>query len=479
MVRKSKRSAREQKQKPAKRKPEKMSHPSVLAYVLTCIVLLVTPMKHLSIEMRNFTAATFQLQQQDQVQEQLINNTTYSEHGAGYNSSNSSRSSSSNITTDPPRNHPHAGARYRNGTWGYVADVTRIRRRMLERFENHQKENPSTAATSSVSSYLPQVNTAEMLQICNNFWLYNQTEIAWRMTTEKLTSMVTADPAFGLDAKSRVLCAVYTHSSAKSHSRVKGITETWGWRCDGFFAASTETIEDPQDPGYGAIDLPHYGEEGYFNMWQKTRSIVAYMYDNYLDDFDYFYLCGDDTHLIVENLRYHLHHIGADQNPDTMLYMGAFIRSQGFDFVHGGGGYVLNRKTLKMLVEVLLPTCAAGRETSSEDRMMGQCLMGGGRLNENATEHYNKSVDETNAQLFFVTDPISVVVSKYTNTTRAYHIKVMARWTELFGFREGLDLMSNRSIAFHNFKYREFMMRQSALVYGGCPKGTLIGNLKA
>jgi hypothetical protein len=34
---------------------------------------------------------------------------------------------------EQPRPHPHAGARDADGNWGYVADVTRIRRWMLQR----------------------------------------------------------------------------------------------------------------------------------------------------------------------------------------------------------------------------------------------------------------------------------------------------------------------------------------------------------
>jgi glycoprotein-N-acetylgalactosamine 3-beta-galactosyltransferase len=89
-------------------------------------------------------------------------------------------------------------------------------------------------------------------------------------------------------SKGNILCGVYTYH--KMDCRIKGVSERWGWRCDGFLPVSTVTIDDPAIRGYGSVDVPHHGPEMYNNMWQKTRSILAYMYDNYFDDYE------DDTH---------------------------------------------------------------------------------------------------------------------------------------------------------------------------------------
>ena len=51
------------------------------------------------------------------------------------------------------------------------------------------------------------------------------------------------------------------------------------------------------------VALLHRGEESYANMFQKSRSILLYVAMNYLDDYDYFHLAGDDMHMIVENFR--------------------------------------------------------------------------------------------------------------------------------------------------------------------------------
>ncbi len=51
-----------------------------------------------------------------------------------------------------------------------------------------------------------------------------------------------------------------------------------------------------------AIALLHEGEESYYNMWQKVRSIWRYIAKHYADDYDYFFLSGDDTFVIMEKL---------------------------------------------------------------------------------------------------------------------------------------------------------------------------------
>jgi hypothetical protein len=52
---------------------------------------------------------------------------------------------------------------------------------------------------------------------------------------------------------------------SKSHCRDLGI-----WRCDGFFAASSETVDDPLEIGLGQIYLPHEGPEEYEKLCKPS-----------------------------------------------------------------------------------------------------------------------------------------------------------------------------------------------------------------
>ena len=138
----------------------------------------------------------------------------------------------------------------------------------------------------------------------------------------------------------------------------------------------TYTIDDPAIQGYGSVDVPHYGPEMYHNMWQKTRSILAYMYDNYFDDYEYFYLAGDDVHVIVENLRRYLFTVEQTHDVATEpLFMGVPLTYANKILYHdGGAGYLLIRVALKRLVLEAFPTCYPTTQSSAEDLYIAVCL---------------------------------------------------------------------------------------------------------
>jgi hypothetical protein len=199
---------------------------------------------------------------------------------------------------------------------------------------------------------------------------------------------------------SKLLCAIYTYD--KKHDAVTAIGESWGWRCDGFFAASTKTVLDPASPGLGAIDLPHSGPEDYKNIWMKVRSIWAYTHDHYINDYDLFYLAGDDSHLIVENLRMMLDSMGPAAKSEP-LYLGQWIPDfdtrSGDYFCGGGPGYILNRTSLQILVQDILPKCKPTAQTHAKDRTIGHCFR------TFANVRGNHSIDAAGSQMFHGMDP--------------------------------------------------------------------------
>jgi glycoprotein-N-acetylgalactosamine 3-beta-galactosyltransferase len=284
------------------------------------------------------------------------------------------------------------------------------------------------------------------------------------------------------------------------------IAETWGWKCDGFFAASTQTILPPPPShnnnsssssrststgtfdltqpiaGLGSVDLPHLGPEQYNNMWQKTRSILAYMHDYYLNEFDFFFLSGDDTYVIVENLQRTLQSLGpaAWEYP---LYLGHWIpfRPDSINnnnhnqnnmsslsyFVGGGPGYVLNRKSLELLVQTALPTCHPTRLTSSEDRILGECFRSIGIMG-------NHSVDATMAQRFHGMDPHDTCTMKGES---GFFGNLYRFWGSLYGFRTGFNLTSSQSVSFHRLTTAKHLKRIHAILYKSCPPNTTLGSI--
>jgi glycoprotein-N-acetylgalactosamine 3-beta-galactosyltransferase len=405
---------------------------------------------------------------------------------------------------EPPRPHPHAGARDAEGNWGYVADVTRIRRWMLQRYRETAGVN-TTVSTSlpaeagdevfPPSSFLPMKDN-EIEKVCGtqpgkgvegtHGWDVvikvvldgpnplplpssenrpTSPEPSLDQNSNNMSSTTYVPPKYVITtpepngvSKGKILCGIYTYD--KMDYRTQGVSETWGWRCDGFLPVSTVTIDDPAIRGYGSVDVPHYGPEKYGNMWQKTRSILAYMYDNYFDEYEYFYLAGDDTHLIVENLRRYLYTVEQTHDVATEpLYMGMPYT---FRILYniGGAGYVLNRVALKRLVLEAFPTCHAKTQVSAEDRFVGLCLK---------SMHIDPlhTVDAQGRQRFLGQHPNSLGRDRGMKGFQA-------EWGRKYGWRTGADLVSESSITFHMFRTHELMKRHHAIIYNSCPIGSVL-----
>ena len=176
------------------------------------------------------------------------------------------------------RPHPHAGATYPNGTLGLVIDPS------MAKFQTDK--NVFRGKSCKVDNAIDEVAFDVFRNIRSGV-------ISNKISPQKKNNKSSND-----DNKStpRILCMVYTHSN--EHDRVKAIVNTWGKDCDGFFAASNVT-----DLSIHAINLTHKGPEAYSNMWQKIRSMWAYAHDHFLEDYDYFHISGDDSVVVVDNMK--------------------------------------------------------------------------------------------------------------------------------------------------------------------------------
>ena len=233
-----------------------------------------------------------------------------------------------NDNDEQPKPHPFAGARDSNGKWGYVADVTAVRKRHIELYSNVEYSIP---LDHTAYNDVCEVEVGQGIEKAGGFEVMQKIQIGAEETD---------------NPKPKLLCAIYTYH--KNHNRIEAVADSWGWKCDGFLAASTLTNET-----IGAVDLPHVGEEMYDNMWQKTRSIIGYIYDNYMDDYDFFWLGGDDYFMIVENVVNYL----ATLDKSQALFEGHRIPKGNFVYCGGGPGYVLNKVALKRFGEEALPEC--------------------------------------------------------------------------------------------------------------------------
>ncbi|XP_037780095.1 glycoprotein-N-acetylgalactosamine 3-beta-galactosyltransferase 1-like [Penaeus monodon] len=164
----------------------------------------------------------------------------------------------------------------------------------------------------------------------------------------------------------RILCWILTQP--KSHyKKAIHVKNTWGKRCDKLIFMSTKN-----DEKLGAVGLNT--SEGYYNLWGKTKAAFRYVYDHYLNEYDWFLKADDDTYMILENMRYML----SSYDPKYPIYFGSkFRRFYKKGFLGGGSGYVLSREATRKLVEEAIPNknkCKAGVR-GLEDVELAACLL--------------------------------------------------------------------------------------------------------
>lgn len=163
----------------------------------------------------------------------------------------------------------------------------------------------------------------------------------------------------------RVLCWVLTRPETHD-KKAKHVKATWGKRCNKLIFMSSQN-----DASLGAIDLG--AGDGRDVLWGKTKSAFKYVYDHYLNDYDWFLKGDDDTYVIMENMRYML----SAYDPNFPIYFGSrFKKFSKNGYMSGGGGYVLSREAVKIFVEQSLPNDKKCKKqnTGAEDAEMGKCL---------------------------------------------------------------------------------------------------------
>ena len=269
-------------------------------------------------------------------------------------------------------------------------------------------------------------------------------------TNKQMIDSVNVRIADGGGGATRVLCMCYTMADAHP-TRIRAMRETWAGRCDGFLAFSTES-----DPRLPAISIPHDGEEAYGNMWQKIRSIWRFVGEHYVDQFDYFFLGGDDMFVIPENLRAYLATLGS---PDEDHFAGRRFKGGGRNnyFNSGGAGYAISRGLLRRYLAVLDdPGCSPNAKTSMEDVKTASCLRD--VLGVGLTD----TRDGEGRERFHPFSPgahISFKLGKDPN------LKWYEKYNEEWGLKTGTDCCAPDSVSFHYLKKAPMVRHVYKLLY--------------
>jgi glycoprotein-N-acetylgalactosamine 3-beta-galactosyltransferase len=233
-----------------------------------------------------------------------------------------------------------------------------------------------------------------------------------------------------------------------------------GGHCDGYMAATLYSEVES-----GTVHIPHLGEEAYGNMWQKVRSMWSYVHDNFIDSYDFFHIGGDDTFVIVENMRSFLQgekvkeDAGGSSYP-LPLYIGFPVGNKNNYFNGGGSGYTLNKAALRLLVREAFPTCFPFATVSAEDRFVGNCL-----------RKFNiKGYDTRDAtgELRYNNDPQFIYYLNFSdplfmegNWVAQYLVGMTQDWP----LKSGLEGASNETVSFHHIKTPAKIRRVYKILY--------------
>ena len=359
-------------------------------------------------------------------------------------------------------------ARSQDGILGYIADPAALRLSipkdmnyfdLLTKLHTQYRKGTFTENVSLLADNVCNLGPGRSFEEDGGF----------KLLTEKV---VVAEPP--IQSNSRILCCIYTYPKMRDLARVQALT--WGYKCDGFLAFSTETI-----PELGVLNISHDGEESYFNMWQKTRSIWAYISKHYLEEFDWFHLGGDDLFLIVNNLRRFLLEVdGRKSDPAEPVFLGLPVKRGAKEPVHaaGGPGYTLNREALRRFALTSLPNCSANRKVSHEDRLMSWCLHD---IGIPLSDTRDRSTGEPQ---YHDCSPNHLYTFR-AGQGFSFHSKIAIHWenmthpskpNEFVGPKHGLDAAAKYSVAFHDIYHPIYAARLNAILFPRiCPSTSILG----
>jgi glycoprotein-N-acetylgalactosamine 3-beta-galactosyltransferase len=256
----------------------------------------------------------------------------------------------------------------------------------------------------------------------------------------------------------KLFCAIYTYKNGENFTNA--ISETWGRKCDGLLYAS-----DHSNAESGHVHIPSNSRHkfGYKGMIQRTRSILAYLYDNFLEDYDYFHLSGDDVYMIVENMKEFLASDRVrewDEVPDQYFFAGFWTHwggamEDGYFYLGGGSGYTLSKKSLKAYVEGPLQSCQPDKEGSEEDKIFTDCA-------RNLTNIFIDTRDSSGAHRYHqqsISDHLNRIVKQSLKHMERPPISIPQHIWDKSAYT------SNSSVAFHKHHFPHALRRMELLLY--------------
>lgn len=102
------------------------------------------------------------------------------------------------------------------------------------------------------------------------------------------------DPLFD---QIRIMCILLVRPETHE-SRTRHVQNTWGKRCNKLLVFTTK--DGKANNTIGAIPLD--AEQGRVWLWHKAKEAFKYVYENHIDEADWFFKADDDTYVGISML---------------------------------------------------------------------------------------------------------------------------------------------------------------------------------
>jgi chondroitin sulfate synthase len=160
-------------------------------------------------------------------------------------------------------------------------------------------------------------------------------------------------------------------------TRVKAVYETWGKNVPGkivFFSRAGSVSKNP----IPLVELD--GVDDSYPPLKKFFIMVKYIYDHYLDDYEWFMRADDDVHIKPERLElllrslnssvpYYIGQTGQGSKAD----LGRLSLDPDENFCLGGSGFIMSKETLRR-IGPNLRTCVKNLYSKHDDVEIGRCI---------------------------------------------------------------------------------------------------------
>ncbi|KAI6661381.1 hypothetical protein LOD99_9964 [Oopsacas minuta] len=180
-------------------------------------------------------------------------------------------------------------------------------------------------------------------------------------STEILRRLISVEEFNRSKQGAKLFCWVGTHEP--NFDKAINVFNLWGSKFDKIiFVVNTDS--------FGVLPFVRFPlQETRDNLWHKTVFAFRHIYENYLDEFDWFMKADDDTFIVVDNLITFL----SGYNYNKSYVFGREFVQNGVTFPSGGSGYVFSRGALKQFMKGFDENCG-DFEGILEDVNIGICL---------------------------------------------------------------------------------------------------------